>query len=269
MDKFPSLQLSKSQEERAMEIHRKAIVVDELTDSINLNTYQQDTEKFFSHVTDYFQRMQKAGLNVVTMTVAGDMNLQTAMERVSELYYVLTRIGVETICPVTSAEDMERAKKEGKLGINLVSQGIAPICTSRRAAGNVRLLDTFRKLGIQTFMLTYNYRSLAGDGCNERQDSGLSRFGVKVVEEMNRLHMMIDLSHCGYKTTLEAIELSSDPVSFNHTNPKTLNDNVRNKTDEEIKALAKKGGGHGNYVLFFFGGRYEEARASDNRALFR
>jgi membrane dipeptidase len=85
-------------------------------------------------------------------------------------------------------------------------------------------------------------RNLVGDGCLERTDCGLSGFGLEVIEEINRLGILIDLSHVGYRTTMEAIEASKKPVAFTHANPRALCDHPRNKTDEQIKALVKKGG---------------------------
>jgi membrane dipeptidase len=85
-------------------------------------------------------------------------------------------------------------------------------------------------------------RNYVGDGCLERTDCGLSDFGLEVIEEMNHLGILIDLSHVGYRTTMEAIEASEQPVAFTHANPRALCNHPRNKTDEAIKALADKGG---------------------------
>jgi len=92
-------------------------------------------------------------------------------------------------------------------------------------------------------MLTFNSRNYVGDGCGERTDSGLSYFGLDVVERMNKVGVMIDLSHCGDKTTLDTIEASKDPVLFNHTGARSLHQKCKRlKTDEAMKALAEKGG---------------------------
>ena len=90
--------------------------------------------------------------------------------------------------------------------------------------------------------LTYMEGNLVGHGCLERIDAGLTSFGLEVIEEMNRLGILIDLSHVGHRTTMEAIEASHKPVAFTHANPKSLCNHPRNKPDEAIKAVAAKGG---------------------------
>ncbi len=103
-------------------------------------------------------------------------------------------------------------------------------------------IDLFRELGLRIVQLTYNTRNWVGNGCTERVDDGLSYFGLQVVERLNQLHMLVDLSHCGYKTAMDAIENSKDPVVFTHTFARKLSNHDRGKTDEQIKALAEKGG---------------------------
>jgi membrane dipeptidase len=90
--------------------------------------------------------------------------------------------------------------------------------------------------------LTYQNRNLVGYGCNEKNDCGLTRFGENVVKEMNRLGLLIDLSHVGTKTTMNAIELSEKPCAFTHTCARSLFDHIRNKSDEQLQALSEKGG---------------------------
>ncbi|MDX2060808.1 MAG: membrane dipeptidase, partial [Gemmatimonadales bacterium] len=107
-------------------------------------------------------------------------------------------------------------------------------------------------LGIRQIQLTYNELNALGAGSTERSDVGLSDFGVDVVHRMNELGMLVDLSHCGIKTTLDAIEVSKKPVIFSHSNCRALNDNMRCKTDEQIRKLAAKGGVMGITTVNFF-----------------
>ena len=95
---------------------------------------------------------------------------------------------------------------------------------------------------MRIIQLTYNERNLLGNGCYERSDGGLSNFGVDAVREMNRLGILIDLSHVGDQTTLDAIEVSEKPVAITHANARALFDHPRNKTDEALQALVEKGG---------------------------
>ena len=103
-------------------------------------------------------------------------------------------------------------------------------------------LRTFYRLGVRIMQLAYNEQVFVGTGCCELKDGGLTFFGKEVVEEMNRLGMLIDLSHCGPQTTLDGIEYSKAPVAITHANARALCDTPRNKTDEAIKACAERGG---------------------------
>src|SRR5690606_9863687 len=84
--------------------------------------------------------------------------------------------------------------------------------------------------------------NFVGDGCHERTDSGLSRFGVSLVEEMDRTGMLVDVSHTGFRTSMDVFEVASGPVIFSHSNPKAVHDHSRNITDEQIVACAASGG---------------------------
>lgn len=109
-------------------------------------------------------------------------------------------------------------------------------------------------------LLAYNTRNHIGDGITEKSDAGLSHFGKKVIAEMNRVGMIIDLSHTGIRTSLDAIELSKDPVIFSHSNAQKITSHVRNLTDEQIKALAKNNGIIGiNSLALFLGTKKSSA----------
>jgi membrane dipeptidase len=110
-------------------------------------------------------------------------------------------------------------------------------------------LQKLYDLGVRSVQLTYNTRNLLGDGCLERQNSGLSKFGVEVVERMNGIKMLVDLSHCGEATTLDGIATSKAPVSVSHSGCKALYDHPRNKTDATLMALADNGGVAGIYQI--------------------
>src|SRR5437773_9393766 len=104
-------------------------------------------------------------------------------------------------------------------------------------------VDYFYGLGQRVSQLTYNARTLIGNGSTERRDEGLSDFGLSIVERMNKLGMAVDVSHCGDKTTLDAFEISKTPALITHSNCRALNPNhPRCKTDEAIRKMAEKGG---------------------------
>lgn len=148
------------------------------------------------------------------------------------------------------ARDFERAKREKKLAVMMNFQN------SSMLEGDVDNVDALHALGMRCFQLTYNSRNLIGDGCLERTNAGLSDFGVEVVERMNKLGVLVDLSHCGVQTTLDGIAFSDQPVAITHSMVETMRPgHPRAKTDEQIKALADKGGVFGVAALGYFIGK--------------
>lgn len=137
---------------------------------------------------------------------------------------------------VRTAADILLAKEQGRVGVALGWQNASPI------ENHLDRLELFHGFGVRVIQITYNERNLVGNGCYERVDDGLSSFGVDVVREMDRLGILIDLSHVGDQTTLEAIELSENPVACTHANARSFFDNPRNKTDDALNLLAEKGG---------------------------
>ena len=115
--------------------------------------------------------------------------------------------------------------------------------------GNPRMLAVYHALGVRIIQLTYNDENAVGFGCMAPEDKGLTPFGREVVAEMNRLGIVVDLSHCGHKTTMDAIDTSKGPVAFTHANPLALAKSPRNKPDSAFKALAAKGGVAGVVLL--------------------
>jgi membrane dipeptidase len=135
-----------------------------------------------------------------------------------------------------SGEDIRVARKEGRIAFVLGAQNCTPI------EQDLGLVEVFRSLGLMIMQLTYNNQSPLGAGCYETVDSGLTRFGREVVREMNRTGMIVDLSHSGERTTLETIAFSQRPVCISHANPNFFHQNVRNKSDKVLRALAESGG---------------------------
>jgi membrane dipeptidase len=133
-------------------------------------------------------------------------------------------------------EDLEAAKREGGAAIILGFQNSDPI------EGSLAYLDLFHRLGVRIVQLTYQRRNLAADGGGEPANGGLSLFGRDLVAELNKLGILIDLSHTGERSTLEAIELSEAPVAITHSCLRHFNPVPRNASDDVIKALAARGG---------------------------
>ncbi len=152
---------------------------------------------------------------------------------------------------VTRGSQIRQAKTEKKFAVVLACQDAAildasTISVNRRNLDNLAL---FHDLGLRVLQLTHNDRNGVGDAFREKTDAGLSRLGEAVVTAMNELGMLIDLSHCSRLTTLQAIEQSSKPCAITHAGCKALHPTARNKTDEEIRAVARKGGYFGVFNM--------------------
>jgi membrane dipeptidase len=112
-------------------------------------------------------------------------------------------------------------------------------------------VETFYHLGVRIVQPTYNRRNLIGDGCLEPADAGLSTFGREIVEKINALGILLDLSHCGPRTSQEAIAMTKAPFAFTHSGCRALVDVPRNRTDAELRTVAEKGGVFGVYFMPF------------------
>lgn len=132
--------------------------------------------------------------------------------------------------------DMDGAARDGRLALLYYTQNATPI------GDDVSRLAELKRLGVRIVQLTYNTRNLLGDGCLERTNSGLSKFGIEVVEAMNALSLLVDASHTGEATTLDAISFSKKPIAITHAGCKAVYEHPRNKSDDLLRRLADKGG---------------------------
>jgi membrane dipeptidase len=192
--------------------------------------------------------MNSAGYDVVSLTLGFDLTSlpemihKIAKERVYFLAHPDKYVLVEHV------DDVERAKREDKLAIVFHIQGTNPVNY------DINMISTYYQLGIRHMLMAYNLRNAVGDGCKERTDEGLSRFGVQLIEEMNRVGMVVDCTHTGHRTSMDTMEVSKAPVVFSHSNPKALKEHPRNIADDQIKACAETGGVMGiNGVGIFLG----------------
>ncbi|HZQ21688.1 MAG TPA: membrane dipeptidase [Terriglobales bacterium] len=185
-----------------------------------------------------FGAVKQSGVTIVGPTL-GDVEPEKAYEStVSELAKTASAIAryPERMMWIRNFADVLAVKKQGKLGI------LANVQNSACIGHDLKRLDIFYDLGLRQMQLTFNWRNWVGDGCTERTQAGLSWYGLDVVHRMNELGMIVDVGHTGYQSTLDAVEASSKPIVYSHTNCKALCNHPRNKTDDQIRALAKKGG---------------------------
>ena len=199
--------------------------------------------------------MRKIGYHCVSLTTASDNeDMALAMKKIAcDTRFFLDNS--DRFVRVAGVDDILRAKAEGKLAVVSTFQGTLPF---ERDIGYVEM---YYRLGVRQALMAYNQKNNVGDGCHERTDAGLSRFGVEVVQEMNRVGMIVDCTHTGYRTTMDVFEVAQGPVVFSHSNSRKLADHERNISDEQALACAKTGGVIGlNGVGIFLGGNDASAQ---------
>ena len=184
---------------------------------------------------DIFEQMRTGGLNCVHVTIAYHENTKETLTRFGEWNQRFESMP-DLIRPVYEPSDIARAKSEGRIGIIFGAQNCSPI------EDEIRLVEVMRRLGLMIMQLTYNNQSLLACGCYEDEDSGLTRFGKQVIREMNRVGMVIDMSHSAERSTLEAIDYSHQPVIVSHANPSHFHPALRNKSNKVIDAVAANAG---------------------------
>jgi membrane dipeptidase len=222
--------------DKGEEIYDRSLVVD------GLNVSNWDSPAVY-------ESLSAGGVSAINATIAIHEGYPQAMDNIATWLRRLEERS-DTLEQVRSVKDISAAKDSGKTGVILGWQNASPI------GDDLDRLALFHRLGVRIIQLTYNDRNLLGNGCWERTDDGLSNFGLDAVREMNRLGILIDLSHVGDRTTLEAIEVSDQPVACTHANARAFVDNVRNKTDEALRMVAEKGGviGANAFPSFLRGG---------------
>jgi membrane dipeptidase len=210
------------------ELIDRSIVIDDLS-GFNPNASLPDQG---------FKVIKESGITVVGPTLGSVEPGDAYTSSVAAISKTLNAIAKysDRMMLIRGFNDVELAKKQNKLGVLINFQNSAAIGT------DLKNLDTFYDMGLRQIQLTFNWRNWVGDGCTERTQAGLSYFGVDMVQRMNDLGILVDVSHTGLQSTLDAIEVSKVPIIFSHANCKALCDHPRNKTDEQIKALAAKGG---------------------------
>ena len=181
-----------------------------------------------------FDNLRAGNITAISATVATWENFLETMDHLAAWMQRFRQR--QDIVQVHSVADIHAAKKAGKTGIILSFQNASPV------ENKLDRFALFHALGVRVIQLTYHERNLLGNGCFERNDEGLSNFGVDAVRTMNEVGILIDLSHVGDRTTLEAIEVSKKPVTVTHANARAYYDHPRNKQDEALKLLAEKGG---------------------------
>ncbi len=217
--------------DQALSIFRKSLVWD--------NTLPWVPGYNIDEIDNLLPRFQRVGVNFTSLTLAGGAGINTSVDT------VIRRIGrvraevsqrQDSLVLAESVADIRQAKEDNKLAVNFNFQETLPFDNS------LEMIQVYYDLGVRQALLAYNQKNLVGDGCAEITDAGLSRFGVEVVKEMNRVGMLVDGSHSGYRTTMNAMDICEGPFIFSHSNPYAVHAHYRNIKDDQIKACAASGG---------------------------
>jgi microsomal dipeptidase-like Zn-dependent dipeptidase len=197
--------------------------------------YKIDNLQYCKWSREVFQINREAGLDAVHVTVVYHEDFDEFNTRVDE-WNTYFRDNSDLIFLGKSYKDIEKAKKEKKTAIFFGFQNCSPI------EDDIGLVEKVYDLGCRFMQLTYNNQSLLATGCFENVDSGVTNFGKEVIKEMNRLGLVIDMSHSAEKSTIDAINISQKPIAITHANPTFWHAAKRNKSDELLKILSKNDG---------------------------
>lgn len=182
-----------------------------------------------------FEELRAGGVSCVTNTIGFWDTPEEALQAIAD-WYALEREHGDLIQIATTTADIAAAEAAGRTAVLLGSQN------SSLLGDRLDFVEVFARLGLRVMQLTYNIQNTLGGSCYEQPDSGLSRFGRNVVAEMNRCGVVVDLSHVGERTSLDAIEASEHPVAVTHSFPREFVEHPRNKSRELLDALAARGG---------------------------
>ena len=197
--------------------------------------YKIDNLQYCNWSRKIFEINRSAGLDAVHVTIVYHEDfdeLQLEIKKWEKLFHENS----DLIFLGKNFQDIDKANKENKTAIFFGFQNCSPI------EDDINLVEKVHELGCRFMQLTYNNQSLLATGCYEKVDSGVTNFGREVIREMNRVGLVVDMSHSAEKSTLDAIELSEKPIAITHANPSFWHPAKRNKSSDLLKILSDSGG---------------------------
>src|SRR5258706_10507562 len=203
-----------------------------------------------------FEAMHAGGLTAANCTCSIWEGFEASMHAIAD-WKQWIRDNSDLITQVYGVDDIMRAKRENRVGIILGWQN------STGFGEDLLYVPVYRELGLRVVQLTYSTANMAGSGCHESTDRGLTDFGRDLVDSLNREHILIDLSHVGGQTSMDAVRASRQPVCYTHCAPYALKNHPRNKKDEELLPVAEGGGLIGATMFPPFMRRGNESRLED------
>ena len=197
--------------------------------------YRIDNLQYCNWNEEVFKINNEAKLDAVHVTIAYHEDYDEVQKNVETWKEYFNNFS-NLISHGNSYKDIDKAHKENKTAIFFGFQNCSPI------EDDINLVQSVRDLGAVFMQLTYNNQSLLATGCYENVDSGVTRMGREVIKEMNRVGIVVDMSHSAEQSTLDAIEISEYPIAITHANPFSWHESKRNKSDQILKALNNSGG---------------------------
>ena len=197
--------------------------------------YKIDNLQYCNWSRKIFEINRSAGLDAVHVTIVYHEDfdeLQLEIKKWEKLFHENS----DLIFPGKNFQDIDKANKENKTAIFFGFQNCSPI------EDDINLVEKVHQLGCRFMQLTYNNQSLLATGCYEKVDSGVTNFGREVIREMNRVGLVVDMSHSAEKSTIDAIEFSEKPIAITHANPSFWHPAKRNKSSDLLKILSDSGG---------------------------
>jgi membrane dipeptidase len=202
---------------------------------MSTNSYRIDALQYANWSEKIFRQMRAGKVDAVHVTIAYHENFRETVANIEAWNSYFERFP-DLIFQGKSGEDVRLARETNRTAIFYGFQNPSPM------EDDIRLVEILHTLGVRFMQLTYNNQSLLGTGCYESRDSGITRMGKEVIEEMNRVGLVVDMSHSAEQSTLEAIEISSRPIVVSHANPGFWEPALRNKSDAILKGLGETGG---------------------------
>ena len=197
--------------------------------------YRIDNLQYCNWSRDIFLINREAGLNAVHVTLVYHEDYGEFLQRVKEWDRFFEE-NSDLIFLGKTFEDITKAQSDNKTAIFFGFQNCSPI------EDDINLIEKVHEHGCRFMQLTYNNQSLLATGCYEKNDSGVTNFGREAIKEMNRVGIVVDMSHSAEKSTLDAIEISEKPIAITHANPSFWHQALRNKSDFLLKKLSESGG---------------------------
>ena len=197
--------------------------------------YRIDSLQYCNWSEKIFTQMRAGGVDAVHVTIAYHENFRETVARMEEWNARFERFP-HLIFQGHTGDDVRLARDTGRTAIFYGFQNPSPI------EDDIRLVEILHTLGARFMQLSYNNQSLLATGCYEAEDPGITRMGREVIAEMNRVGLVVDMSHSAERSTLEAIEISTRPIVISHANPAFWHPALRNKSNAVLKALGESGG---------------------------